>query len=128
MKDYPNKWLQNLAYVPYVINTSVSESTGHTPFNLILFGVEATGILDLYFPDKPDNVTKNLEHAYKYWFDNLTLLRKVARENNVRAKYIQKLKYDKHTKPHKLEVGNKVFMKVHGMNEHDDRKLRQQFK
>ena len=75
MKDYPNKWSQNLAYMTYVINTSVSESTGYTPFNLI-FGVEATGILDLCFADKPDNVPKNLEHAYKYWFDNLKLLRK----------------------------------------------------
>ena len=127
VKDYPNKWSQNLAYVTYVINTSVSESSGHTPFNLI-FGVEATGILYLCFPDKPDNVPKNLEYAYKYWFDNLTLLRKLARENNVRAKEIQKLKYDSHTKPPKFKVGDKVFIKVHGINEHDDRKLRQQFK
>ena len=67
------------------------------------------------FPDKPDNVPKNQEHAYKYWFDNLTLLRKLARENNVRAKAIQKLKYDRHTKPHKLKVGDRVFMKVHGL-------------
>ena len=56
------------------------------------------------------------------------MLRKLTRENNVRAKEIQKLKYDKHTKPHKLEVADKVFMKVHGMREHDDRLLRQQFK
>ena len=32
LKDYPNKWSQNLAYVTYVINTSVSESTGQ--FNI----------------------------------------------------------------------------------------------
>ena len=67
-------------------------------------------------------------HNYKYWFDNLTLLRKTARENNVRAKEIQKLKYDRHTKPHKLEMGDKVLMKVHGIKEHDDIKLRQRFK
>ena len=91
----------------------------HTPFNLI-FGVEATGILDLCFPDKPDNVPKNLEHAYQYWIGNLTLLRKLARENNVRAKEIQKLRYDRHTKPHKLKVGDKVLIKVHGIREHED--------
>ena len=90
--------------------------------------MEATGILDLCFPDKPDNVPKNLEHAYKYWFDNLKLLRKLARENNVRAKEIQKLRYDRHTKTHKLKVGDKVFIKVHRMSEHEDMKLRQQFK
>ena len=56
------------------------------------------------------------------------MLRKLARENNVRAKEIQKLRYDRHTKPHKLKVGDKVFIKVHRMNEHEDMKLRQQFK
>ena len=90
--------------------------------------MEATGILDLCFPDKPDNVPKNLEHAYQYWIGNLTLLRKLARENNVRAKEIQKLRYDRHTKPHKLKVGDKVLIKVHGIREHEDIKLRQQFK
>ena len=54
-----------------------------------------------------------------YWFDNLKLLRKLARENNVRAKEIQELRYDRHTKPHKLKVGDKVFIKVHGMREHE---------
>ena len=53
VKDYPNKWSQNLGYVTYVINASVSA-----------LGVEATGILDLCFPYKPDNAPKNLEHAY----------------------------------------------------------------
>ena len=44
----PNNWSQHLGYVTYVINTSVSESTGHTAFNLI-FGLEVTSILDLCF-------------------------------------------------------------------------------
>ena len=73
VKDYPTKWSHNLAYVTNVINISMSESTEHTPFNFI-FGVEATNIFDLCFQDKPDNVHNNLEHAFKYWFDNLMLL------------------------------------------------------
>ena len=127
VKDYPNGWSQDLACVTYVINTSVSESAGYTPFNLI-FGVEATGVLDLCFPDKPDNVPGNLEHAYRCWIGNLDLLRRLAGENNVRAKEIQRLRYDRHTKPHELKVGDRVFIGVHRVNGHEDMKLRQQFR
>ena len=127
VKDYPNKWSQNLGHVTYVINTSVSESTGHTPYSLV-YGVEPTDILDLCLPDRPDNVPTNLENAYKYWFDNLTLIRRLARENNIRAKLRQKLQYDKQTRPHGLKVGDKVFIKVQGLRENEDIQLRQQFK
>ena len=127
VKDYPNKWSQNLGHVTYVINTSVSESTGYTPYSLV-YGVEPTDILDLCLPDRPDNIPKNLENAYKYWFDNLTLIRRLARENNIRAKQNQKIQYDKHTRPHGLKVGDKVFVKVQGLRENEDIKLRQQFK
>ena len=111
----------------YVINTSVSESTGHTPYSLV-YGVEPTDILDLCLPDRPDNVPTNFENAYKYWFDNMTLIRRLARENNIRVKQSQKLQYDKHTRPHGLKVGDKVFVKVQGLRENEDKKIRQPFK
>ena len=127
MKDYPNKWSQNLGHVTYMINTSVSDSTGHTPYSLV-YGVEPTYILNLSLLDRPDNVPTNFENAYKYWFDNLTLIRRLARDNNIRAKLSQKLQYDKHTIPHGIKVGDKVFVKVQGLRENEYIKLCQQFK
>ena len=87
--DNPKNWSKNLCYVTYVINTYVSESTKASPFGLI-YVTEATSMLDLCLPDVPENVPKTIEHAYKYWFDKLTLLRKLTRENMICAKQKQR--------------------------------------
>ena len=125
--DNPKNWSKNLCYVTYVINTSVSESTKASLFSLI-YGTEATSVLDLCLPEVPENVPKTIEHAYKYWFDNMTLLRKLARENMICAKQKQKIQYDRHTRPHNFIVGDKVFIKIHRLKDNDDDKLRPQYK
>ena len=61
--DNPKNWSKNLCYVTYVINTSVSEGTKASPFSLI-YGTEATNVLDLCLPEVPKNVPKAIEHAY----------------------------------------------------------------
>ena len=58
--DNPKKWSNIICYVTYVINTSVSESTKASPFSLI-YGTEATIVLDLCLPEVPDNVPKTVE-------------------------------------------------------------------
>ena len=125
--DHPKNWSKNLCYVTYVINTSVSESTKASPFSLI-YGTEATSVLDLCLPEVPENVPKTMEHAYKYWFDNMTLLRKLARENMICSKQKQKIQYDRHTRPHNFIVGDKVFIKIHRLMENEDGKLRPQYR
>ena len=80
------------------------------------------------YPEVPENVPKTIEHAYKYWFDNLTLLRKLARENMICSKLKQKIQYDRHTRPHNFRVGDKVFIKIHQLKENEDSKLRQQYR
>ena len=125
--DNPKNWSKNLCYVTYVINTSVSESTKASPFSLI-YGTEATSVLDLCLPEVPENVPKTMEHAYKYWFDNLTLLRKLARENMICSKQKQKIQYDRHTRPHNFIVGDKVFIKIHRLKDNEDEKLRPQYR
>ena len=67
-------------------------------------------MLDLCLLEVPENVHKTIEHAYKYWFDNLTLLRKLARENMICSKQKQNIQYDRHTRPHKFRVGDKGFI------------------
>ena len=61
-------------------------------------------MLDLCLPEVPENVPKTIEHAYKYWFDNMTLLRKLAREHMICSKQKQKIQYDRHTRPHNFRV------------------------
>ena len=105
----------------------MSESTTASPFSVI-YGTEATSVLDLCLPEVPDNVSKTIEHAYKYWFDNLTLLRKLARENLICAKQTQKIQYDRRTRPHNFRVGDKVFIKIYRLKENGDGILRQQYR
>ena len=117
--DNPKNWSKNLCYVTYVINTSVSESTKASPFSLF-YGTEATSVLDFCLPEVPDNVPKTIEHAYKYWFNNMTLLRKLARKNMICSKQKQKIQYTRHTRPHNFRVGDKVFIKIHRLKENED--------
>ena len=125
--DNPKNWSKNLCYVTYVINTSVSESTKASPFSLI-YGTEATSVLDLCLPEGPENIHKTMEQAHNYWIDNLTLLRKLARENMICSKQKQKIQYDRHTRPHNFIVGDKVFIKIHRLLENEDGKLRPQYR
>ena len=126
VKDNPKKWADNLCYVAYVINSSVSESTKQTPLSL-LFGV-TSNVLDLCLPDNPEVVPKNMEQAYNYWFSNLTKLRKLARENIQVSKTIQKRNYDKNCRRHSFAIGDKVFIKLHGLKPGQDTKLSPHFK
>ena len=105
----------------------MSESIKASPFSLI-YGTEATSVIDLCLPEVPENVPKAIEHVYTYWFDNLTLLRKLARENMICAKQKQKIQYDRHMRPHNFRVGDKVFIKIHRLKENEDGKLRPQHK
>ena len=76
----------------------------------------------------PENVPKTIEHAYKYWFDNMTLLRKLARENMICSKQRQNIPYNRHTRPHNFIVGDKVFIKIQRLKENEDNKVRQQYR
>ena len=123
MCDNPKTWSKNLCYITYIINASVSGRTKASPFSLI-YGTEATSVLDLCLPEVPEYVPKTIDHAYKYCFDNLTLLRKLARESIICSNQKQKIQYDRHTRPHNFTVGDKVFIKIHRLKENEDGKLR----
>ena len=67
-------------------------------------------------------------YIYKYWFDNLTLVRKLARENINCSKHRQQIHYDRHNRPHYFIVGYNVIIKIQGLKENEDCKIRQQYK
>ena len=83
----------------------MSESTKASPFSLI-YGMEAASVLDLCLPEGPANVHKTMKQAYNHWIENLSLLRKLARENMICSKQKQKIQYDRHTRPHNFIVGD----------------------
>ena len=55
--DNPKNWSKNQCYVTYVFNTSVSVSTKASHF-ILIYGTEATSVLDLCVPNVPENVPK----------------------------------------------------------------------
>ena len=124
--DNPKNLSKNLCYITYIMIKSMSESTKSSPFGLI-YGTEATSVLDLCLPEVPENIPKTIEHAYTYWFDNLSSLRNLARKKLICAKQKQKIQYDRHTRPHNFRVGGKVFIKIHRLKENEDSKLLQQY-
>ena len=126
-KDDPKSWATNLPYATFVINSSVSETTKCSAFSL-MHGIEPLGILDLCLPATPDDIPTNMQQAHKYWSSNLTMLRKLAIDNIAMAQAIQKKNYDAHARPHNFSLADKVYVKLHRTEEHDDAKLRQQYK
>ena len=97
------------------------ESTKASPFSLI-YGTEAASVLDLSLPEVPENVHKTIERVYQSWFDNLTVLRKLARDNMICSNQKHKIQYDRHTRPHNFTVGDKVLIKIHRLKENEDSK------
>ena len=79
-------------------------------------------MLDLCLLEVPENVPKTIEHAYKYWFDNVTLLRKLARENMICSKQKQRFNTIVIRVHIIFRVGDKVFIKIHQLNENEDSK------
>ena len=61
-----------------------------------------------------------LTRIKKFFLDNLTLLRKLERENMICSKQKQKIQYDRHTRPHNFRVGDKVLIKIHRLKENED--------
>ena len=126
VQNEPKKWSIYLPYVAHVINSSVSETTKFSPFN-ILFGTEMKSVLDFSFPIAPENVPKNSKQAYKYWNDHIGLIRKIAQDNMIVAQDVQKRNYDRHARPNRFRVGDLVYMKIHPTDEFNDPKLRKQY-
>ena len=85
-------------------------------------------MLDLCLPEGPEKVHKTMKQAHNHWIENLTLLRKLARENMICSKQKQKIQYDRHTRPHNFIVGDKVFIKIHRLLDNEDGKLRSQYR
>ena len=106
-RDNPSYWDDLLPYAMYVHNNNVNRSTGISP-NDCIFG---------YISEMPQEVSKdpgiqynfdcmyhNIRHQlYKVW--------KWVQENQLKAKELSKIFYDKNVREIEYKIGDKVFVR-----------------
>ncbi len=94
-------WDLMLPYATHAINTSVSETTGFTPFYL-LYGREPFGLVDIVVENTPENL------ARFQWWEALRAARAVAARRDAQARGVQE---DRDNVPDVLQVGDLVLVK-----------------
>ena len=84
-----NKWAQYLPYAVLAINSSHSESTGASAYEL-LHGTPMLDPIDLQITSPAKFTTKEHRVAHVYWKNQLMKIRSLARDKMFKAKSIQK--------------------------------------
>ena len=124
--DDPKSWSKYLQYAVLSINSSRSASSGYSAFEL-LHGYQMKTPLDIQLPKPRKHNNMDQERAYKYWYDNLSKMRNIARDVLKYSKKIQKRSYDKKCKPHSLEIGDTVYVSRPAILPGNDPKLSSKF-
>lgn len=107
---YQEKWDEKLKWSLYVYNTTVHESTGYSPYQ-ILHGKDNRSPLKPYVPDETSK-----KKTHKEILEDVFSRIKQAQEN-------QKHYYDKNRKQHDLEIGLLVYTRVHAVPEYLSKKF-----
>lgn len=99
-------WDTWLDFATFSFNTTIHTSTKFTPYELI-FGFK---------PELPSSITKEQPFKYTYddYLDQLKLKlresQRIARENLLKSKQMNKEKYDKRINPEDFNIGDKVYL------------------
>ena len=110
MKE-PSKWANYLPYaVLAILNSSISETTQKTPYELI-HGIAMREAIDLQIQPPSKFTTKDQQTAYQYWETQLKQIRSIARDRLLKNKISQKRQYDKSAKPSIYRHGDTVYLK-----------------
>ena len=111
--ECPKQWDRYIPAVLFAYRSTVQESTGCLPFELV-FGRKVRGPMDIlrayWTKDTEDEEVKTV---YKYVVDLKTRLEdtcRIAHEELLKSRDRQKLYYDKKAKPRSLKVGSKVLL------------------
>ena len=92
----------------YAYNTSLSETTGDTPFSLT-YGCEAVKLLDVAL--LPPLIWSNsVDYHRERLIRQIRTARQLAAECIQQAQQRMKLYYDQHAKDHLFKVGHKVWI------------------
>lgn len=98
--EFQERWDKQLKWALYAYNTTVHESTGYSPYQ-VLFGFDPRSPLKPQSPFSPsEQLTKDD-------------IRTDVNERNKLSQDLQKKYYDRHRRPCKLYVGQSVYIKVH---------------
>ncbi|XP_065670064.1 uncharacterized protein LOC136088898 [Hydra vulgaris] len=101
-------WDVHLPAAVYAYNTSISTSTGETPFRLT-YGRDALQPHDTTLLPRNDP-TDNTELLVQRLISDLRLSRNLAKENIQKAQTKMKLHYDQTAKEYPFQVGHKVWI------------------
>ena len=118
-----NKWAQYLPYAVLAINSSHSESTGASAYEL-LHGTPMLDPIDLQITSPAKFTTKEHRVAHVYWKNQLMKIRSLARDKMFKAKSIQKRNYDRNAKVSNCREGDTVYLKKIVLGLTDDPKIR----
>ena len=111
--ECPKQWDRYLPAVLFAYRSSVQESTGFTPFEL-LFGRKIRGPMDIlraYWTKEPDD--EETKTVYRYVVDleqRLEETCKLAQEELLKSRETQKMYYDRKARPKSLKIGSKVLL------------------
>jgi IS30 family transposase len=111
--ECPKQWDRYLPAVLYAYRSTVQESTGFSPFELML-GRKVRGpleILKMYWTKEEREVEER--PIYQYVVELRQRLQetcRIAQEELCKAKETQKMYFDRKAKPKSLEIGSKVLL------------------
>jgi len=110
--DQPQRWSQMLPWATLAINSTHSESTGFSPFE-VLHNVPCRSLLDIQLPQPPMEWHKDDKAAYEKWQKELEHIRKLTQKNLALAQTRQKKQYDKTAREKHIKIGENVFIRIH---------------
>ncbi len=113
--ECPKQWDRYLPAVLFAYRTTVQESTGYSPFELV-FGRKVRGPMDIlraYWTQEAENEEDTSKTVYQYVLDLKQRLEEtceIAQAELLKARERQKMYYDRKARPKSLKVGTRVLL------------------
>jgi hypothetical protein len=111
-KEKKQDWKSHIEYLVYAYNAIPHESTGVAPFEL-MFGRKPILPVDLMFEKETQQAGHVSQTEYiQQLKDRMRTTQEIAKQYADQARVKQKTQFDKKAKATKLEIGDKVLVKV----------------
>ena len=111
--ETPKQWDRYLPAVLFAYHSTVQETTGYSPFELLM-GRKVRGPMEILRDFWSNNECEDeVKTVYKYVVDlkkRLLETCKIAQEEIMKSQELQKVYYDKKARPRKLKVGSRVLL------------------
>ena len=110
--ECPKQWDRYLPAVLFAYRSSIQESSGFSPFELV-FGRKVRGPMEILRAYWGKDEKEEVKNVYKYVMDLKQRLQEtcnIAQEELLKAQEIHKKRYDRSAQPKVLQVGQKVLL------------------